>query len=137
MNAKQKLHQLKLQQWADICKQQISSGLSVKDWCLENNISIHTYYYWKHLLKQEYLDSVLPDIAPLSDCQSGANAISPVITDPATASHPTLEHNSNNLCNSLDSGNSISIYIGDILIHIGESVSEELLFWVLKAVRHA
>ncbi len=132
MNTKQKLHQLKLQQWADICKQQMSSGLSVKDWCLKNIISIHTYF----LLKQEYLNSILPDIVPLSDCQSGANAISPVTANPTSVSHPALEHNSNNLCNSLDPSNSISIYIGDIQIHIDESVSEEQLFRVLKAVRH-
>lgn len=69
MNTKQKLHQIKLQQWASRFQEQASSGLTVKAWCTENNISIHTYNYWKHLLKQEYVESTLSeqhDIVPLT-----------------------------------------------------------------------
>lgn len=41
MNTKQKLHKIKLQQWASRFQEQASSSLTVKAWCTENNISIH------------------------------------------------------------------------------------------------
>ena len=50
MNTKQKLHQIKLQQWATRFQEQASSGLTVRAWCAENNLTIHTYNYWKHKL---------------------------------------------------------------------------------------
>ena len=60
MNNKQKLHQIKLTQWATRFQEQAASGLTVKAWCAENNVTIHTYNYWKHKLKLEYVDSLLP-----------------------------------------------------------------------------
>lgn len=60
MNHKQKLHQIKLTQWATRFQEQAANGLTVKAWCAENNVTIHTYNYWKHKLKLEYIDSLLP-----------------------------------------------------------------------------
>lgn len=60
MNNKQKLHQIKLTHWAARFQEQAASGLSVKVWCAENNVTIHTYNYWKHKLKLEYIDSMFP-----------------------------------------------------------------------------
>ena len=125
MNNKQKLHQIKLEQWAERFRQQASSGLTVKEWCAENNFTIHTYNYWKHLIKQEYLDSVLSEnheIVPLSmNCPLPVN----VQTVPASTLHLR------------DSRNAISITIDDIVIHAGSAVSDEHLLRILKAVRHA
>ena len=45
---------------------QKASGLTVRQWCEQNHLSFHTYNYWKHLLKEEVVDQVLPDIVPLS-----------------------------------------------------------------------
>ena len=129
MNAKQKLHMSKLAHWTALFQEQASSGLTVKSWCKEHNISIHTYNYWKHQLKLECLDSLLPsdhDIVPLTN----------PINLPSTADFPS---STTLLCNSRDSRdyNSISISCGDIQITTGPSVSEERLLALLKAVRHA
>lgn len=128
MNNKQKLHQIKLQQWDERFRRQASSGLTVKEWCTENNFTIHTYNYWKHLLKQEYVDSALSEnheIVPLSmDCSLPASA-QPIQTSPI------------HLRDSRDSCNTISITIDDIVIHAGSTVSDEHLLRILKAVRHA
>ncbi len=59
MNNKQKIHQIKLTQWTTRFQEQAASGLTVKVWCAENNVTIHTYNYWKHKLKLEYVDSFL------------------------------------------------------------------------------
>lgn len=129
MNNKQKLHQIKLQQWAEHFRDQTSSGLTVKAWCAENNITIHTYNYWKHQLKQEYLDSALSDdheIVPLT------------MNHPLTTSPLNLPLQPQPLSrDSRNSGESISISAGDIVLHVGSSVSEEHLLRILKAVRHA
>ena len=65
MNARQKLHQIHLQEWAIRFADQKASGLTVRQWCEQNHLSFHTYNYWKHLLKEEVVDQVLPDIVPL------------------------------------------------------------------------
>ena len=52
MNAKQKLHQVHLQEWTVRFADQKASGLTVRQWCEQNNLSFHTYNYWKHLLKR-------------------------------------------------------------------------------------
>ncbi len=66
MNAKQKHHQSNLALWTSRFKEQKESGLSIRSWCLENNISMYAFNYWKHLAKEEYVDSLLLDIVPLA-----------------------------------------------------------------------
>ena len=61
MNAKQKLHQVHLQEWAIRFADQKASGLTVRQWCEQNSLTFHTYNYWKHLLKEEVVDQSLPD----------------------------------------------------------------------------
>lgn len=53
MNTRQKLHQLRMNEWATRFSDQKVSGLTVKEWCGQNDLSIHTYNYWKHALKEE------------------------------------------------------------------------------------
>ena len=65
MNTTKKLQQVKLDQWAVLCKEQSQSGLTVRQWCEQNGYTVHTYNYWKHRLKESYVDSVLPDIVPI------------------------------------------------------------------------
>ena len=64
MNARQKLHQIHLQEWTVRFAEQKASGLTVRQWCEQNNLSFHTYNYWKHLLKEEVVEQALPDIVP-------------------------------------------------------------------------
>ncbi len=45
------LHQARLNEWASRCADQKASGLSVTDWCEQNNLSKHKFFYWKQLLK--------------------------------------------------------------------------------------
>jgi hypothetical protein len=66
MNAKQKLHQAHLTEWAARVSEQKASGLTIRQWCEQNNISIHKYNYWKHQLKEQVVDQMLPEIVQLS-----------------------------------------------------------------------
>lgn len=129
MNTKQKLHQIKLAHWTAQFQEQASSGLTVKAWCLEHNISIHTYNYWKHQLKMECLDALLPaehDIVPLT---------APVSTPSATRFLPSTSQSLDS--RELHDYNSISITSRDIQVTIGSAISDEQLLQILRAVRHA
>lgn len=137
MNSKQKLNQIKLAQWAVRFQEQAASGLTAKAWCDENNITIHTYNYWKHKLKLEYMDSLLPE-------QHDIVALTPGAFQPSATPQPQLTDTSP-LCQLHDSRDSHDFYdaasvcitIGDIRISAGSSVPEETLLQILKAVRHA
>ena len=81
MNAKQKLHQAHLAEWTVRFSDQRASGLTVRQWCDQNHVSIHKYNYWKHQLKEEVVDQMLPDIVPLA------------VTTPLSVTEPALPQN--------------------------------------------
>lgn len=136
MNTKQSLRQARLSEWAVRFKDQASSGLTVKKWCDENNFSIHTYNYWKLLLKLEYTESILPDIVPIQ-----APLAKQQVSLPAVSSHSTSLA-SNSSLDSRDScefsnSNSILISVGDIRMEVGASISDEQICRLIKVVRYA
>ena len=128
MNAKQKLHQAHLQEWASRFADQKASGLTVKQWCEQNHFSIHTYNYWKHLLKEEVVDQLLPDIVPLP---------APTVAAPVLPLEPDA-HDSIRANRAIDSnGSTAMLTVNGISIEIDTSVSEEFLRTLIRAVRYA
>lgn len=138
MNAKQKLHQAKLSQWAVRFQEQTDSGLTIKNWCDRSNISIHTYNYWKHALKEEYVDTILPDIVPVTSLISPT----PASKDVSVASGSTAQSvlpcslDSRESCDSCDTSQ-IHVTIGATTIRFASTVSDEMIFRIIRAVRHA
>lgn len=133
MNAKQKIHHAKLNQWIGLFKEQADSGLTVRQWCEENNYSIHTYNYWKHILKEEYAASALPDIVPVFP-------LGPVL--PTTASSGLSKMTQTISCESRDLRDSshahtIRILIDDTEISLNPSTSDEMICRIIQAIRHA
>lgn len=57
---------MKLNEWINKLADQKASGLTVKEWCKQNNFTIYTYNYWKHLIKEEAAKQILPDIVPVN-----------------------------------------------------------------------
>lgn len=68
MNTTKKLQQTKLDQWTVLCIEQSQSSLTIRQWCTctQNGYTIHTCNYLKHRLKESYVDSILPDIVPIT-----------------------------------------------------------------------
>ena len=130
MNARQKLHQIHLQEWTVRFAEQKASGLTVRQWCKQNNLSFHTYNYWKHLLKEEVVEQALPDIVPLS---------LPVLSDSVSSLETTVSDiRSIRADRSIRSNNSnVQMQINSISIEIDSSVSEEFLCKFIRAVCHA
>lgn len=130
MNARQKLHQIHLQEWTVRFADQKASGLTVRQWCEQNNLSFHTYNYWKHLLKEEVVDQALPDIVPLS---------LPVLSDSASSTETTVPDVRSIRANRSTRSNNptVQMQINGISIGIDSSAPEEFLCKLIKAVCHA
>ena len=56
MSTRSIIHQATLNEWVSRIKEQKSSGLSVSEWCRQNNISRDKYFYWKRQLKEEVVE---------------------------------------------------------------------------------
>ena len=125
MNAKQKLHQAHLQEWASRFADQKASGLTVRQWCDQNHFSIHTYNYWKHLLKEEVVDRLLPDIVPVT-----VPVASDTVLPAAPATHDSIRaiHPNSSI---------VKLTINGISVETDSSVPEEFLRTLIRAVRYA
>lgn len=132
MNVNQTLHQANLAKWSALINEQQSSGLNIKQWCQENNHSLYAFYYWKRILKEEYVKSVIPDIVPITPESLSSEA------------NPRLE--SRDLYNSCNhslaevtpaASKTVSVSVGDIKIDIGDNASDDLISRIIKAVRYA
>ena len=55
MDTKLATQQIRIQQWAAIIKDRISSGLKVDDYCRQHDISRDAYYYWLRKVKEAAL----------------------------------------------------------------------------------
>lgn len=125
MNSHQKLHQACLNEWASRFADQKASGLTVRDWCSQNNLSIHKYNYWKHQLKEAVTDQVLPDIAPLSlPITNSVNGV-------ADCTNRAIR------TNTFNSMQSVNISINGIDFSLDANVPETFLRSLIKAVRYA
>lgn len=47
----------RLKQWAEIIHQCHDSGMQVKDWCAQNQISRNSYFYWQRKLREAACES--------------------------------------------------------------------------------
>ena len=127
MNARQKLHQLHLQEWTARFAEQKASGLTVRQWFDQNNYSIHTYNYWKHILKEQVADQLLPDIVPLSLPEA-----LPSCSDNSVPVHTDLKNRTIRANCSI-----VKLTANDIVIKVGIDTPEDFLCRLIKAVRYA
>lgn len=123
MTANQKIHQARLREWAAIFTEQKSSGLTIREWCKENDVSINKFHYWKRALKEELTTQALPDIAPIT------------LSTPVVQSQEFISasYNYSPICPT----KKISFTINGLSIEVDPFVSEEFLTTLIKAVRHA
>lgn len=123
MNTKQKLHQLRLNEWSSRFSDQKASGLTVKQWCDQNNLSIHTYNYWKHLLKEGLASPVLPDIVPVS-LPDTTNELLPMVSNYSSLTNRAIRSTE-------------KLTINNISIEVDSAISAAFLTTLIKAVLDA
>ena len=56
MNTKLAATQIRIQQWREIIKSRAESGLSINDFCEENNLSLNQYYYWLRKVREAAIE---------------------------------------------------------------------------------
>ena len=49
-------------QWEKLITDRQNSGLKVDEWCEQNNISRHAYYYWLRKIRKQACESILPTL---------------------------------------------------------------------------
>ena len=130
MSTKSMLHQATLNEWALRFADQKSSGLSVAEWCEQNNLSRYKFFYWKRQLKEEAIQQVLPEIVPLTIPSVQTNEALSVPT--ATVGSETCAS-----CATFASNLCARLYINGICIELDSSANEVLIQNIIKAVRHA
>ena len=58
--------QYRLEQWAAIIRSRIESGMRVKDFCTQHEISENAYYYWLRKVRAAAMREQGPSFAELS-----------------------------------------------------------------------
>lgn len=89
--------QTRREHWTNVLEQQQQSGLSIKQFCLGQNISYQTFYYWSKKLTQpepepQIQPIVVTDTATSTSCvvltfNNGIRAELPTTLDPQQIKH--------------------------------------------------
>ena len=55
-----KTHKVRCEQWTNIIKECLASGMPKTTWCREHGISDKSFFYWQRILREEaYLTTFL------------------------------------------------------------------------------
>lgn len=46
-------HEMRMVNWTKLIQDCLSSGLSKKEWCLQNHVNEKTFYYWQRKIRKE------------------------------------------------------------------------------------
>lgn len=106
---------IRYQHWLQLIQEQKQSGLTIKQWCLDNNIKLKTYEYYQHKLRDFVLEAKVPQLVE--------------IKQPALAGQlkPNLENSTNSAA---------TICAGNVVISLNNNASEDLIARIVK-VLHA
>lgn len=57
---------VKWEEWKEQVNSQITSGLTVKEWCRQNNVNAKTYYYHLRRVREKLCDEQEPSVVPIN-----------------------------------------------------------------------
>ena len=112
-------HEVRLKQWTSIIHECRNSGMTARAWCLENNVNEKQFYYWQRRVRKNTLESLVK-----ADYQS----------HPSFVQLPIPAHSSENISSFTPD---MVLRIGDTVLELSNSTSEELLLKVLKGISNA
>lgn len=115
MNAKELKHQHNLQIWTQTVHECKNSGMTVKEWCIENGVNEKRFYYWQRRVREE----VLAPIVTFKEDSSTFIQIPTSAPMTPTAFQPDMVLN-----------------YGNLRVELKNSVSSKLLVEVLQVIRH-
>lgn len=112
MNTQLVTKEVKLAQWSTLVQECMSSGLKVKDWCQQNNISKDAYYYWLRKVREAACTSLNTNFVRVPD---------EYIPSSFQSSFPT----------------ELTISIGSVTINVNSSTPQNLIRSTIQAIRNA
>ncbi|WP_238903433.1 IS66 family insertion sequence element accessory protein TnpB [Clostridium sp. YIM B02506] len=110
-------HEMRLAQWTPIVRECRNSGRAIESWCIENNVNEKQFYYWQHRIREvaycalEKTESKRPSNFVQLPVQAGSFSknMSVFVAD-------------------------MRIHIGDNVLELSNTVSEELLSMVMRVM---
>jgi putative transposase len=112
-------HEMRLMQWTSIVRECRGSGMAVKAWCLENNVNEKKFYYWQRRIREEAFDSLKK-----AESTKQTNFVQlPLLAD---SSRNTSSFKADMI-----------VRVGNNVLELSNTVSEELLSKVLKVISDA
>ncbi len=145
-------HQANLNLWAERIAAQKASGLQVDDWCIQNNLSRHKFYYWKRLIKESLLEASVPDIVPLpptttlaedTTCLTSTTSSTSTTLTSSTALVPSdvlplQTCTTNTSCiTEAEKSHSFKLSTSELSLEIDGALSSDTIISILKVVYHA
>lgn len=121
MNAQEVKRQYHLSKWRPIVQECRTSGMTVRAWCKENNVSEQQFFYWQHRLREELCTSL----------QIPEKEHKPTIFAPISVQN----HHKETLQSSPFIADLV-ISIGDYRLELANRTSPELLEALLKVIHH-
>ena len=124
MATRAETRRIRLAEWKKIFEDRARTGLSIKDYCIANNISRDSYFYWQNLARIEALNQAACTLPKVVEIKS-----------PATSNSMATVHET---C-ILDSGASQSATVLSINYHganiqVTSDTPRELLTMVLEVM---
>lgn len=95
-------------------------GMTISQWCEENNVNMHSYYWHIHTLRQKGIDYAEAAGIDLSAQQTTFIELQPPVMSQTSAS-------------VLEAG--VTIQIGKSIMNIPESVSDEFLQRIMNSLK--
>lgn len=125
--------EIRTRQWYEIILEANSSSLTKKEWCRQNSISLKSFYYWQHKLRQQEADK-LKEVTPSAPaCLKEASPHS------SLADLPLYSVEEEGRFRSAGAGiiPELIMQKGAYHLLIGHGISEDTLITVLRAIDHA
>lgn len=107
-------------------KDRVESGITVADWCKQHQVSEKSYWYYHKLFGDE--------LALAVSTQDQTEELLPITVQDKSV-FAELQEPKRSAVNNISSGGAV-ICKGDIRIEITESVSDEFILKIMKAVAH-
>lgn len=120
MEAKKVQQQYLLSKWAATIQECRATGMSVKDWCLENNVNKDQFFYWQRKIRKQL-------------CTSVENSAK----DPSITFAPVqLTNSRNESLQKVSFSTEMIVNVGGCQLQINNDTSPKLLETVLKVLQN-
>lgn len=111
-------HKVRCEQWTNIIKECLTSGMSKTTWCREDGISDKSFFYWQRILREEAYLSTLE------------NTLTPAVKEnsvPTTTDFVEIKMTDHTSSSTSPFKPDVVIRRGSVSIEISNKATEELL----------